>query len=401
MGILGSEHLWGLSDTLGAALNSQAVQNLSPDKRKSDQPLRRFTIREMADLCFRMNYNTLRHYLKTIDGLPEGEMETGNKKTYSLAEIHEIQGKLYKLGKIPEDLWPQKKENEEATKLLVTNLKGGVAKTSTVANLSQFLACRGFRVLIIDFDPQSSCSDLFDVLADIDGLPSIYDVIKYDDSDIIPVSDAIQPTYFENIDIIPGSMNLTEFEYETAAAAREGIPFHHKVRDVLQVVEQSYDVILFDTPPHMSFAVIATLIACNSMLVPLTAGMLDVVSLVKFMELAANTLDQLEGEDKSSAHTYDFIRVILTKYAPHDAAQMQLASFLRSTLGAGMMKSDFLDSTAISDAGNTMNPLLEVDPSSFTRKTYDRIFESLQNIALEIEEEIMAQRSKSLDERAA
>jgi chromosome partitioning protein len=357
-----------------------------------------------------MKYNTLRHYLKTIDDLPEGQLEAGNKKTFSLEEIHEIQQKLFDAGKIPVDLWPGKSEGDKTAKLLIYNLKGGVSKTSTTANLAQFLAARGFKVLILDLDPQASCSDLFDIQADIDGLPSIYDVIKYDGSDFaeqadaeprVAITDAVQATYFPNIDMIPGSLNLTEFEYETAQAAQRGVPFYSRVADSLQTIEDAYDIILFDTPPHMSFAVIATLYAANSMLIPLTAGMLDVVSLVKFLELAANTLDQIEGEDKDDAQRYDFIRLILTRYSPGDSAELQLASFLRNTLGEAMMGTDFLKSTAIADAGNTMNPLLEVEPSSFTRKTYDRIFESLHGIALEIEQEVMRTRSVNLKDEVA
>lgn len=397
--ILGSDHLGSLSVKLDSALRHLNARNLDPISRKSDRDLRRFTIREMADLCFRMNYNTLRHYLKTIDGIPEGQTESGNRKTYSLNEVHSIQETLFKLGKILPDQWPGRLDGEGVTKLITFNLKGGVSKTSTVANLSQLLAARGFKILLVDLDPQASCSDLFDVKADLDDLPSIYDVVKYEDP--MAITDVVQATYFPNIDIIPGSIGLTEFEYESAAASRNGIPFYSRISDPLQTIEDSYDIILFDTPPHMSFSVIAAIYAANSMIVPLSAGMLDVVSLVKFLDLAAHTLDAIEGEDKDISKRYDFIKILLTRYSPGDSAQLQLGSFLRSTLGDTMMTSDFLSSTAIADAGNTMEPLLEVEPSSFTRKTYDRIFDSLHAIAMEVEGEIMKSRGRTASGREA
>lgn len=394
--LLGSETLEGFSTALDTALRQQAQRLHAPDNRKSDKGLRRFTIREMADIAFRMNYNTLRHHLKNVPGLPEGIMEPGNRRTYSLEEIHEIQEKLYEAGKISVDMYPGKLEGEETAKLLIYNLKGGVSKTTGVANLAQFLAMRGFKVLLVDLDPQASCSDLFDIQADLDGMPSIYDVLRYDhdgeESLRVPIADTIQATYFPNIDIIPGSINLTEFEYETASAAAKGIPFYSRISDALNLVEDAYDVVLFDTPPHMSFCVIAALYASTSMLIPLSAGMLDVVSLVKFLELASSTLHSIEKVDPNKR--FDFIRILLTRYAPNDPAQLQLSSFLRNTLGSTMLNTDFLTSTAISDAGNTMNPLLEVEPSSFTRKTYDRILESLHGIAQEIESEIMVGRGR-------
>ena len=401
--LLGSDRLGALSDALGKALDQQAKALHRPDARKSDKDLRRFTIREMAELALRMKYNTLRHHLKTMDGLPEGTMEAGNRRTFSLEEIHEIQQKLFEAGKIPLELYPNKVDGEITSKLLIYNLKGGVSKTTTAVNLSQLLAIRGFKVLVVDLDPQASCSDLFDICADVDGLPSIYDVLRYesveDNIKPIPIADVIQATYFPNIDLVPGSISLTEFEYETATAAARGIPFYSRIADALELVEDAYDVIIYDTPPHMSFCVIAALYASNSMLIPLSAGMLDVVSLVKFLDLASSTLESIENVNPQKR--FDFIRILLTRYAPGDPAQLQLASFLRNTLGDAMMNVDFLNSTAIYDSGNTMSPLLEVDPSTFTRKTYDRILESLQGIALEVEEEIMVGRGRLVDEEVS
>lgn len=401
--LIGSATLGSFSEALDEALRIQASRLHAPDSRKSDKALRRFTIREMADIAFRMNYNTLRHHLKTIEGLPEGVMEPGNRRTFSLEEIHEIQQRLFEAGKISTEMFPGKRDGDETTKILCYNLKGGVSKTTCTANLAQFLAMRGFKILIVDLDPQASCSDLFDIQADLDDVPSIYDVLRYDEQSDgdprVPIADAIQATYFPNIDIIPGSISLTEFEYETASAAAKGIPFYSRISDALGLIEDAYDVVIFDTPPHMSFCVIAALYASNAMLIPLSAGMLDVVSLVKFLDLASSTLESIEGVDPDKR--FDFVRLLLTRYSPNDPAQLQLSSFLRNTLGSSMLNTDFLNSTAIADAGNTMNPLLEVEPSSFTRKTYDRILESLHGIAMEIEREIMIGRGRIVENEEA
>jgi chromosome partitioning protein len=389
--ILASETLGTLGDDLDTALRQQESRLYSPDSRKSDRALRRFTIREMSDLCLRMKYNTLRHYLKNMEGLPEGQLESGNRRTFSLEEIHEIQEKLYQAGKIPDELYPGKLTGDETAKILVFNIKGGSSKTTSAVANAQLFAARGFKVLLVDMDPQASCSELFDIHADLDRIPSLYDVVTDQEEDRISITDAIQATYFPNIDIVPGSVSLTEFEYETAAAALSGKPFYSKIKDALSIVEDAYDIIIMDSPPHMSFCVIAALYASNSLLIPLSASMLDVASLVKFLQIAEGTMKSIE--DKGGSH-FDFIRILLTRYSPNDPAQLQLSSFLRNTLGSAILKTEFLNSTAISDAGNTMNPILEVDPSTFTRKTYDRIMESVQGIALELEEEIMIGRGR-------
>ncbi|SDY86033.1 AAA family ATPase [Citreimonas salinaria] len=393
-GKINSDDLERYSIRLGDALDEQMRRVMSPDDRKSDKPLRRFSIREMADLCIGMKYNTLRSHLKTLKGLPSGRMEPGNKKTYALEEIHEIQRALFQAGKLPDGTQPWRLPGEETAKILVYNLKGGVAKSTLVANCAEVLAARGYRVLVCDLDPQASVSDLFDVRADLDNVPSIYDVLRYESADDgpVPAHQAIAATYFPNIDILPGSIALTEFEYETAQAAASGVPFYQRLQEKLAPIEDSYDVIIFDTPPHMSFCVITAVYAASGMIIPLSAGMLDVVSLEKFLELASSTLRSIENVVPEKK--FDFLRFVLTRYQPSDPAQLQLSSFLRHTLGEAMLRTDLLSSTAIADAGNTMNPLLEVDPSEFTRKTYDRIAESVIGISLEIEQEIMAARGR-------
>ena len=399
--LTGSDILGSQRDKLGNALEDQMRRQLAPDSRKSDRPLRRFSTREVADITLRMNYNTFRHHLKSIEGMPEGELEPGNRRSFSLEEVHEIQKILAKNGKLPQKSLPWKMDGEQTSVILTYNLKGGVSKTTLAANLAQFLACRGFRVCLVDLDPQSSLSDLFDVRADLDDIPSIYDVLKYDteEEQSLAAAEVLQATYFPNIDILPGSISLTEFEYETAQAAARGVPFFRRLHDKLEPIHFAYDVILFDTPPHLSFSVIAAIYASTGMLIPLSAGMLDVVSLEKFLDLASSTIESIEGADPDKK--FDFVRYVLTRYQPSDPAQLQLSSFLRHTLGEAMLASDMLSSTAIADAGNTMNPLLEIDPSEFTRKTYDRIFESLHGIARELEAEIMVARGRYASIREA
>ncbi|TNF22624.1 MAG: hypothetical protein EP318_03175 [Rhodobacteraceae bacterium] len=391
-GLLASEQLMNFSEIIDTALAQQRALLHAPESRKSDTPLRLFSVREVSH-ALRVKYNSLRQYLNTLDGMPEGTVEPGNRKYFSAEEINQILEVLRKAGKLEDSRYPRRLPGDPQARLVVYNLKGGVSKTSLSVNLAQFLALSGYKILAIDLDPQASFSDMFDIQADVEGLPSIYDVLRYSDADSgegpIPITQAIQATYVPNIDIVPGSMSMTEFEFETSANFRsgsEGTPFHRRISDALEMVDDTYDLVIFDTPPHMSFAVISAVYAATGMLIPLSAGMLDVVSLAKFLELAASTMQVVEQhQDKR----YDFIRFVLTRYSASDPAQLQLSSFLRSHLSGSMLSHDFVSSTAVADAGNTMNPLLELPPSSFHRRTYDRIFESLSGIADEVDAEIM------------
>lgn len=110
--------------------------------------------------------------------------------------------------------------------ITVINFKGGSGKTTTAAHLAQKLALDGYRVLAVDLDPQASLSALHGVQPEFDLRDggTIYDAIRYDDP--VPLRQVIQHTYFTNLDLIPGNLDLMEFEHTTPMALRERCAFH-------------------------------------------------------------------------------------------------------------------------------------------------------------------------------
>ncbi len=103
----------------------------------------------------------------------------------------------------------------------VANFKGGSAKTTTSAHLAQYLALQGFRVLAIDLDPQASMSALFGVVPEAHVGPNetLYAAIRYDDQRR-PLPEVIRETYFDGLDLVPGNLELMEFEHATPMAMR-------------------------------------------------------------------------------------------------------------------------------------------------------------------------------------
>ena len=401
MARFGAEDLRQDGEVLDAALTDHKASFLSPKTRKSEKGLRSFSLREASGFLG-VNYNSLRNYIKTLDGAPAGETLPGNRRTFTLEEIHQIRELLVDAGKVSATGYPIRQAGDRMAVLCIANLKGGVSKTSTTAHLAAALAIRGARVLIVDVDPQASISDLYDVKPDIDDVPSVYDVLRYDESQV-PITEAIQATYFPNVDILAGSLSMSEFEFETSATYLDGrhrdMPWHTRFKTALRLVENDYDVVLFDTPPHMSFSVLAAMHASTGMIIPLSASMLDAVSLMKFIHLAADTLEVLEKHDPG--HKFDFIRYLITRHSPQDGPQLQLASFLRTHLGDRMLRTPLVHSTAMLDVTNTLDLMIEVPPGEINRKTYERIMESLDGIAREIEADILRNWGRLSAEEAA
>ena len=181
------------------------------------------------------------------------------------------------------------------------------------------------------------------------------------------------------------------FEYETALSTRDPTLLAHSLGPVLP----HYDVVIFDTPPQLSFAVMAALFASRGVLIPLNASMLDVMSLASFLGIAGNLMEEVEPH--APDHGFDFVKFLITRHEATDQPQVQTASFLRTVLGDSVMAAEFVKSTAIGDAATTNQTVLEVEPRGANRKTYDRAIESIGRVTAEIEAEIGKVRGRRDD----
>ena len=316
---------------------------------------------------------------------PEPEIRAGGRRYYSPEDVQNLRELLEIGAKIPGTYLPGRREGDHLQVITVINFKGGSGKTTTSAHLAQKMALDGYRVLAIDLDPQASFSALHGFQPEFDLLDggTLYDAIRYEDP--VPVESIIQNTYFTNLDIIPGNLDLMEFEHETprAISERTGNLFFTRVGDVLGQIEADYDVVVMDCPPQLGFLTMSALSAATAVLVTVHPQMLDVMSMCQFLLMTSNLLGVVAeaGGDMS----YDWMRYVVTRYEPGDGPQNQMVSFMRSMFGDHVLNHPVLKSTAISDAGITKQTLYEVEKSQFTRSTYDRAMESLNAVNGEIE----------------
>jgi chromosome partitioning protein len=200
----------------------------------------------------------------------------------------------------------------------------------------------------------------------------------------VPLRDVIQSTYFTNLDIIPGNLDLMEFEHETprALADRSGSMFFTRVGDKLAEVEGDYDIVVIDCPPQLGFLTMSALSAATAVLVTVHPQMLDVMSMCQFLLMTSNLLGVVA--DAGGDMSYDWMRYVVTRYEPGDGPQNQMVSFMRSLFADNVLNHTVLKSTAISDAGITKQTLYEVEKGQFTRATYERAIESLDAVNGEI-----------------
>jgi chromosome partitioning protein len=368
---------------LSAKLNEHRMKLFPPSARKS---LRRFSSGEAAKLI-----GVKDAYLRqlSIEGRgPVPDTTSNGRRSYSFDDIQGLRAHLDETAKAGRRYIPHRLAGENLQVVAVVNFKGGSGKTTTSAYLAQFLALQGYRVLAVDLDPQASLSALhgYQPEFDVGENETLYGAIRYD-GQRRDLSEIIKRTYFANLDLVPGNIELMEFEHETPKALmgqEAGDPlFFARVAQALASVEDRYDVVVIDCPPQLGFLTLSALCAATALLIPVHPQMLDVMSMCQFLIMTSDLLDVVAKAGGDMA--YDWMRYLVTRYEPGDGPQTQMVGFMRALFGDRVLTHTMLKSTAISDAGITKQTLYEVARDQFTRSTYDRAIESLENVNSEIE----------------
>ena len=175
----------------------------------------------------------------------------------------------------------------------ISNQKGGVGKTTTVINLSVYLAEKGKRILIVDIDPQGNAGSGLNIDKDIVKKSNIYNILTQEKSP----TDMIVDTEYENLSIIPSNQDLSGAAIEIVNVEKR----EYILKEALNLIKDRFDYIFIDTPPSLGLLTVNALTASNSVFIPIQCefyaleGISQLVQTIRLIKERLNPDLYIEG----------------------------------------------------------------------------------------------------------
>ncbi len=201
----------------------------------------------------------------------------------------------------------------------IINQKGGVGKTTTVINLAAGLSMKGKKILVIDLDPQGNATTGLGLSNTTGTEKNIYNVLNGNKK----ISEVIQPTGLENLDLIASNVDLSGIEVETALDNRRAFKLKDELAAILNNSRAFYDYILIDCPPSLSLLTIMALVASEALIVPLQTEFFALEGLTQLLKTIERIKTNLNPE-------LEIKGILLTMYDKRNKLSSQVEAEARN-----------------------------------------------------------------------
>ena len=248
-------------------------------------------------------------------------------------------------------------ESHGALTIAVANQKGGVGKTTTAVNLAAGLTLAGYRVLLVDFDPQGNATSSFG-LSKRETKNNVFDLL---DGTIEP-SVAVRKTKYG--DIIPSSLDLAGGEL--MLVNRENREFC--LKNILAPLKNDYDVIVIDCPPGLGLLMINALTASDGVMIPLQCEYFALEGLTMMVETIRSVRKRLNP-------TLEINGFLFTMFDGRTNLAAQVVREVKKYFADKIYKTVIVRNVRLSEAPSHGKPVQFYDKHSKGAKCYNELTE--------------------------
>jgi chromosome partitioning protein len=247
--------------------------------------------------------------------------------------------------------------------MAIANQKGGVGKTTTTINLGAGLAELGYRVLVIDLDPQGNATTGLGIERK-NFEHSMYDVIMREQ----PLEDCIEPTSVKNLFVAPATLDLSGVEIELVPAFSREL----RLKRALEPILEEFDFVMIDCPPSLGLITINALAAADEVLVPIQC---EYYALEGLSQLRS-TLKLVSGNLNQSL---ELSTIVLTMYDARTRLAADVAADVMEHFPDQVCRTIIPRTVRLSEAPSFGQPITTFDPSSRGAQAYRDLAKEVSN----------------------
>ena len=238
-------------------------------------------------------------------------------------------------------------------RVAIANQKGGVGKTTTAINIATAMAATGWKVLLLDLDPQGNASTGIGVHA-ADRITSSYDLLV----DQMPLAQCVMPTKIPGLDLIPATVDLSGAEIELVGVDNRT----DRLRTAL-AGEHGYDIAFIDCPPSLGLLTLNALCAADTLLVPLQCEFFALEGLSQLLQTVERVQQRFNKD-------LGIVGIALTMFDRRNRLTDQVADDVRSCLGNLVFEAVIPRNVRLSEAPSHGLPALVYDHTCSGSRAY-------------------------------